>query len=266
MTTRRAGVRSTAAGPWSSLRPGRAKRAATAMTAAPRGRLPANDAARRFWSQRTWSEYAAVPAVSQVVLALTREGAPLETLGAYTSIADDEVRHAALSRELAERLGGYVDEIPAGLDYAPRSLAAPSDVPVAVWALANGCFSETVSLALIRARFAATRRPVVRAVLGETLRDEAVHVRVAWALAEELLPRLDAAARRDLQAYAGDLAAMLARTFGTEGLPAGVRRRERQLRDQTAAAGLGALPADEENAIVARALEGISERLGPLLR
>jgi hypothetical protein len=265
VTRRRAGVRSTASGLWPSLRPLRTKRLATALSSAPKGRLPTHDAARRFWSERTWSEYAAVPAVSQVVLALTREGAPLELLGAYTTIADDEVRHAELSRELAERLGGYVDDIPAGLDYAPRSLAAPSDVPVAVWALANGCFSETVSLALIRARFAATRQPVVRAVLGETLRDEAVHVRVAWALAGELLPRLDAATRRDLADYAGDLAAMLRRTFGTEGLPAGVRRRERRLRDETAAAGLGALPADGENAVVARALEEIDARLRPLL-
>ena len=80
----------------------------------PAGALPKNDAARRFWSERTWSEFAAVPAVSQVVLALVREGAPLDTLGAYTSIADDEVRHALLSRELAQKLGGYVDEIPEG--------------------------------------------------------------------------------------------------------------------------------------------------------
>lgn len=231
----------------------------------PAGSVPKNDSARRFWSERTWSEFAAVPAVSQVVLALVREGAPLDTLGAYTSIADDEVRHALLSRELAEKLGGYVDEIPEGLAYAPRGLATPSDVPAHVWAMANGCFSETVSLALIRARHAGTKHPVVRAVLAETLKDEAVHVRVAWELAEGLLPTLDAPTKTDLRGYGADLAEMLRRTFGTQGLPPALARSEKRLRDRTAAAGLGALSASEENEVVEDALADIDERLRPLL-
>ena len=154
---------------WRRLRDAQGKR--TPLIDVPEGRLPTHDAARRFWSQRTWAEYAAVPAVSQVVLALVREGAVLETMGAYLGIASDEVRHASLSRDLADRLGGYVEEVPEGLAYAPQGLAEPTDVPLAVWALANGCFSETVSLALIRARHAATKQPVVRAGLAETLRD-----------------------------------------------------------------------------------------------
>ncbi len=232
----------------------------------PPGKVPPNDAARRFWSERTWSEFAAVPAVSQVVLALVRAGAPLEVLGAYTAIADDEVRHALLSRDLAERLGGYVDEIPEGLGYAPQGLALPSDVPAHVWALANGCFSETVSLALIRARYAATTHPVVREVLNETLKDEAMHVRVAWEVAGELLPRLPGDERLDLVSYGQDLGQMLRSTFGTQDLPAALKRRERKLRDETAKAGLGALSADEENAIVDLALGEIFDRLKTLLR
>lgn len=251
---------------WKKLRAARASRGRSALHALPEGSLPRNDAARRFWSERTWSEFAAVPAVSQVVLALVRAGAPLETLGAYTAIADDEVRHALLSRDLAQKFGGYVDEVPEGLGYAPRSLAAPSDVPVHVWALANGCFSETVSLALIRARHAATKHPVVRAVLAETLKDESMHVRVAWELAEELLPSLPRAEKKELRGYGAELAQMLKRTFGTMGLPPALQRRERKLRDGTAEAGLGSLGADAENDVVTRALEEVGERLSPLLR
>ena len=262
---KRAGANIAPGGTWKKLRAARASRVRAAMFELPAGALPKNDAARRFWSERTWSEFAAVPAVSQVVLALVREGAPLDTLGAYTAIADDEVRHALLSRDLAEKLGGYVDEIPEGLAYAPRGLATPSDVPVHVWAMANGCFSETVSLALIRARHASTRQPVVRAVLAETLKDEAVHVRVAWELAEGLLPTLDSQTRREMTGYGADLAEMLRRTFGTQGLPPALARSEKRLRDRTAAAGLGALLAVEENAVVDRALADIDERLRPLL-
>lgn len=203
-----------------------------------------------------------MPAVSQVVLALVRAGAPLETLGAYTAIADDEVRHAMLSRELAERFGGYVDEVPAGLEYAPRALADVNDVPVHVWGLANGCFSETVSLELIRARHAATKHPVIRAVLAETLKDEAVHVRVAWELAEQLWPKLPAAEKRELRAYGEALGQMLRRTFATSGLPARVRARERALRERTAALGLGSVGPDEEDQIVERTLMQIAARLG----
>jgi len=246
---------------WRALRRAQATRARAARETLPEGKLPTSDAARRFWSRRTWSELAAVPAVSQVVLALVREGAGLEPLGAYAAIAADEVRHAALSRALAERLGGYDEDVPEGLDFAPRSLAAPSDVPVAVWALANGCFSETVSLALIRARHAATRQPVVRAALAETLKDEALHVRVAWHFAGEVLPNLSKTARVDLGGYGAELAEMIRRTFGTLGLPKATERRERALRDDTAAAGLGALPAAQENALVTAALEDVAGRL-----
>jgi hypothetical protein len=262
---KRAGANISPGGTWKKLRTARASRMRSAMFELPTGAIPKNDAARRFWSERTWSEFAAVPAVSQVVLALVREGAPLDTLGAYTAIADDEVRHALLSRELAQKLGGYVDEIPEGLAYAPRGLATPSDVPAHVWALANGCFSETVSLALIRARHTVTRHPVVRAVLAETLKDEAVHVRVAWELAEGLLPTLDSVTKTDLRGYGADLAEMLRRTFGTQGLSPVLARSERRLRDRTAAAGLGSLDAAAENEVVDAALADIDERLRPLL-
>ncbi|MDP1921746.1 MAG: ferritin-like domain-containing protein [Myxococcales bacterium] len=249
---------------WRKLRRAQTARSRDALVELDDGALPRSDAARRFWSRRTWSELAAVPAVSQVVLALVREGASLTTIGAYTTIAQDEVRHAELSHALAERLGGYDDDVPDGLDYAPRSLANPSDVSFAVWALANGCFSETVSLALIRARHAATTQPLVRAVLAETLKDEALHVRIAWQTAGEVLPNLSRADRKDLAGYGDQLAEMLRRTFGTAGLPPKLRRREDALRDDAAKAGLGSVAAAHENALIDEALAGIKARLSKL--
>jgi hypothetical protein len=248
-------------GAWKRLRQAQATRARTVRASLPEGALPHSDAARRFWSRRTWSELAAVPAVSQVVLALVREGASLDTIASYSAIVQDEARHAELSRALAERLGGYDDEVPDGLDYEPARLAQPSDVPFAVWALANGCFSETVSLELIRARHAATRQPIIRTVLAETLKDEAIHVRAAWLAAGEVLPNLSRADRRELASYGETLAEMLRRTFGTRGLSPKLRRQEARLRDDAAAADLGAIPAAQENAIVDETLEAIAQRL-----
>jgi hypothetical protein len=234
---------------WRTLRRAQATRSRQVLVSLPDGTLPVSDAARRFWSRRTWSELAAVPAVSQVVLALVREGAPLETVGSYTIIAQDEARHAELSRALAERLGGYDADVPDGLDYEPSRLAQPSDVPFAVWALANGCFSETVSLEL------------VRTVLAETLKDEAVHVRAAWLAAGEVLPNLARAQRRELWGYGEALAEMLRRTFGTGGLSSRLRRQEARLRDETAKAGLGSVSAAREDALVDATLASIATRL-----
>ncbi|MDP3503651.1 MAG: hypothetical protein Q8S33_25170 [Myxococcales bacterium] len=249
---------------WRKLRRAQTARSRDALLQLDDGALPRSDAARRFWSRRTWSELAAVPAVSQVVLALVREGAGLTTIAAYTTIAQDEVRHAELSHALAERLGGYDDDVPDGLDYAPRSLANPSDVSFVVWALANGCFSETVSLALIRARHAATTQPLVRAVLAETVKDEALHVRIAWQTAGEVLPNLARAERKELAGYGDELAEMLRRTFGTAGLPPKLRRREVTLRDDAATAGLGSVTAAHENALIDEALHDIKGRLAAL--
>lgn len=249
---------------WAKLRAAQQQRAPRALLALAHGRLPRDRDAARFWSRRTWSEFAAVPALSQVVLALVREGAPFEVQGAFLAIAADESRHAALSRALAERLGGYEPTPPAGSGFDPRSLADPSLVPARVWALANGCFSETVSLALIRARARATPRGVVRAVLEETLRDEALHVAAGWELAGALLPRLPQADRAALFDYGLAMAQALRRTFGTAGLPPRLRRSERALRARTHHLGLGSIAPDEEDALVERALGGVFARLDRL--
>jgi hypothetical protein len=248
-------------GAWKKLRAVQQQRAPRAMLRLEAGRLRPDPFAAQFWSRRTWSEFAAVPSMSQMVLALVREGAPFEVQGAFLAIAADESRHAELSRALAERLGGYEKDPASARGYDPAALADPSEVAVAVWTVANGCFSETVSLALIHARARATPAGVVKAVLDETARDEAVHVAAGWELAEAVLPRLGQADRRALFDYGQLLAQMLRRTFGTSGLPEAERRVERRLRARTFSLGLGSLAPDEEDALVERSLARIFERL-----
>ena len=62
-------------GTWRKLRTARASRVRSALYALPPGPFRRMRRARRFWSERAWSEFSAVPAVSQVV----RDGAPLGT-------------------------------------------------------------------------------------------------------------------------------------------------------------------------------------------
>jgi hypothetical protein len=225
------------------------------MPAVEDAELPQCDEARRFWSERAWSEFAAVPAISQTVLAAVREGASLDALSALTQIAADEVRHTELSRDLANRFGGYVEDIPSGLHYQPHVLADPSAASLPHWLVATGCVSETLSLELMQGRLAHTKHPRVLTVLQRIQQDEAVHARTSWVLAERLLPTLSEGERSHLADYVGALIDSVRKTFVTSGLPAEVRAEARRMRQVTFEAGLGACPPDEADALVERKLE-----------
>jgi hypothetical protein len=216
------------------------------------GEVPRSDDARRFWSERAWSEFAAVPAMAQMTLALSREGASIEALDAIAIINRDEVRHTAVSRDLAERMGGYVDEIPEESAYQPQLLGEPYWVPFAAWVVSVGCISETVSHELMRARFGYTKHPVVRSALGGILKDEAMHSRLAWIMAEELIPALSEEQRRNLAEYGAAELEVLRSTFVTQMLPPLERARARKLRARVYDEGLGAAPPDVEDGVYDR--------------
>src|SRR4051812_35030581 len=77
------------------------------------------DAARRFWSQRAWSEDAAMPGIPRLLLKSVQEPAPLSETAALSAIAQDEALHTRLSQQAAEALGGYVEDVPDDLAYDP---------------------------------------------------------------------------------------------------------------------------------------------------
>ncbi len=225
--------------------------------------LPRCDEARRFWSERAWSEYAAVPAISQTVLALVREGGSMDELGALTQISADEVRHTELSRDLADAFGGYVEEIPSGLSYAPALLADPSAATFAQWVVGNGCVSETLSFELMAARLKHTHHPLVSCVLTRVLQDEAVHARTSWMIAERLLPTLSEFDREVLGDYVLELVEAIRKTFVTARLPPAIRAEARRIREVTASLGFGACPPDEADA---RVEQKLAELVLPRLR
>jgi hypothetical protein len=217
---------------------------------------PAREAARRFWSQRAWSEYAALPVLSQILLKLSAEGAPLEELSAATGILQDEALHTALSVQVAQGLGGYVEDIPDYLHLDLQSLSAPSDLPLVVWLVVGCCIGETVSRALIQARLRATTAPQLKALVARTLRDENVHVAFGWAAARRAVAALDAEEKRDLVpwcvnalrgAYEGPSTRLL------KGRGQGLERRQRE---KVARAGLGSCSPEEEDRAVQRCVRG----------
>jgi len=214
------------------------------------------DAARRFWSERAWSEYAALPVLSQVLLKLISAKAPLDEIASVTGILQDESFHTAASVRVAEAFGGYVDEVPEGLAFEPFALAQPSSLELAAWLVAGGCVAETVSRALIQARLRKTTNPELRALLSRTLKDENLHVAFTWATAERVVGLVDESRRKEILAMAAPTVEATFRSQCTEGMSGPSAAAERKLRTRVAEAGLGSLTPDEENVVVTRCLNG----------
>jgi hypothetical protein len=208
------------------------------------------EAARRFWSERAWSEYAALPAVCQISLRLAAESASLGELASAAAILQDEALHTALSVKVAEAMGGYLAEIPAELSFDALPLTGPIELPSAVWLAVACCVGETVSRALIQARLPHTREPALKALVARTLRDENLHVAFGWAAARVAIAPLERASRRALAEHCRGAIAAVYRGPATASLPGRFGRSERKLRARVAAAGLGCCPPEEEDAAV----------------
>ncbi len=213
------------------------------------------EAARRFWSYRAWTEYAALPVVSQIALKLAAQQAPLEELTAATAILHDEALHTALSVQVAEAFGGYVEDIPDYLQLDLDGLSAPSTVPLPVWLVVGCCIGETVSRALIQARLQVTTEPMLKALIARTLKDENVHVAFGWAAAKRAVGGLSKDERASLvpwcdQALRGAFIGPSTRALSRTG-----RRVERRQRSLVAEAGLGACAPDAEDRAVQQCIE-----------
>lgn len=220
----------------------------------------AREAARRFWSQRAWSEYAALPALSRLLLLGVGERAPVTESSALAAILHDEALHTQLSKDAADALGGYVEDVPDDLAYDPYVYAAPSSMTLAEALVTGGCLGETISRALIQVRLPHTSHPALAAVVARTLKDESVHVAYAWGVAERVLPALPRAERRRI----ADLVAPALRGHDTgRASSALAQRQQERLRQAVADAGLGSVTVDDEQRAVRRVIE---TKISPGLR
>jgi hypothetical protein len=188
--------------------------------------------------------------MAQVTLAAVREHRPITELEAIARIGSDEARHTALSRDLADAFGGYVADVPP--DFEPTSLAGASLMELSFWTISAGCISETISLELMRTRMRYTTDPIVRECLRNIMKDEALHSRLAWLMAERLFPQQADLDREFLADYANRTLELASCTFVTENMEPAERDTLRKIRSRVAKLGLGAAPPDEEDAVFHR--------------
>jgi hypothetical protein len=134
-------------------------------------------------------EAASVHAFTALLAELTAHRAPESLLARLRAAADDEVRHAAIIKNLAEAHGAAL--IPPKITTTPpRTLLA-----IALENAREGCVNETWAAlcAAHQARRAAD--PHTRTIFAGIAADEARHAELAWSLDTWLMGQLTAAER-----------------------------------------------------------------------
>jgi hypothetical protein len=132
--------------------------------------------ARDGWQGLLDSEFESVVIAGWMTSALARMAAPLDVLGAFGRIVEDEVRHVDLCSEVIWALGG-TPTIP---DQPPPPYPGWQDDPAASAEALTGltaffCVGELVSQHLLRQAEMLSSEPLASWALSEIVRDESTH-------------------------------------------------------------------------------------------
>ena len=148
-------------------------------------------------------EAASVEAFDALHDDLVAHGAPDSLLHLVRIAAADEVRHARLAREQAERRGAFVPEVDLRV---PRGRSLEE---LAVENAREGCIEETFGAVLARIQAERATDPDLRTMLEGIAHDELGHAFLSWRIAEWLDGRIaDEARDRVRQARMEKLASL----------------------------------------------------------
>ena len=142
-----------------------------------------------YFTEVAHLEAASVAAFRALGRQLGVHGAPQSLRQAARRAARDEIRHARMTRKLAERFGGR---------YVPPQVTAqpaPSLETIAVENATEGCVRETFGALVATYQAQCAIDPQVRKAMQCIARDETRHAALAWRIARWAEPRLDAPAR-----------------------------------------------------------------------
>jgi hypothetical protein len=222
-------------------------------------------AAAGGWQRLVETEYESIVIAGWMTSALARLGAPLDLVGAFGRVVEDEIRHVDLCAQMVETFGSR-PVVPRG-DLPPfpapavvgAAAANPAEAEFEILAGLVGffCVFEQLSGFIFRQAIEAADEPRARWALGEIFRDEAFHGAFGFEAAAWFVPRWDDARRARLATrVAADLARFEARLRGPARAPAA---------DPTRAAleRLGLLSTDR---LLATFYAGVEADLVPRLR
>lgn len=137
--------------------------------------------ARGHWTLAAFQEQRTGAVCAETVRALLACRAPLDLVAVASRFPLDEVVHVELCARVAEELGGGTP-----IKYDPRRLAPAPDrddpplLQAAELIVAAYCVGEAFSVPVLRNTWHAARHPLLHAVLGIIVRDEAAHGAFGW--------------------------------------------------------------------------------------
>jgi hypothetical protein len=185
-------------------------------------RIHAPDAVGRWLAHAAWLEAASIPAFIYLARELELHGAPRGLVRAALASARDEVRHARVMRDVAERYGATVPAVDVALP-VERTLEE-----LAIENAIEGCVRETWGAVVALWQSHRAQDPKLRAIYREIADDEARHAALGWAIDEWVKTRLpvetharidaarEAAVRELFEGESAEALAMLGLPMGAE--------------------------------------------------
>ena len=205
---------------------------------------------RREWSRQVQAEYRSCAVTQTLALWLTQIGAPPELIRAALEIAEDELSHAELARDVCAAAGA---DPRIELDRSRLSFPTKRErlvLDVAEVALRVFCVGETVAVPLFAAMRTRCAIEVARPFFERVLRDEVRHRDFGWLMLDWMLETAEADSVRALAA---------AEVFGMlEAIRRAYRTSEPGLRQITTdEEAWGLLPTPEYERIVDRTIADV---------
>jgi hypothetical protein len=148
-----------------------------------------------LWLSRAHNEFRTSSVFADLHRTLLEFGANFEILGMSAAAVSDEMRHAAICRDVATRY--------AGTECAVHAVSAPASpifsvcsarVARALYAALHCSVNETLAATYLGACLAEVESTVAKTALREIIQDEVRHARIGWAvLASDQLSPADRA-------------------------------------------------------------------------
>lgn len=137
--------------------------------------------ARKVWTTAAFQEYRTGVMVTAALTAMMEVGTPLDLIAIATRFPLDEMVHVELCCRLLAELGG-----PVRLLHEPEKLTMPVHNPptpflrAAELVMRIFCVGEAASIPILHSGWKNSKVPLIRAMMGRIVKDEAAHGSFGW--------------------------------------------------------------------------------------
>lgn len=169
---------------------------------------------RRAWTEAAFQEHRTGAACALALESLIACRAPLDLVALASRFPLDELAHVEMCARIAGEFGGGYP-----LRHRPAELVAPARDESSVLARASElmvrffCVGEAVSIPMLRGAWHSAVHPLIRAVIGRIVKDEAAHGQIGWMFLDWALPELSERDIRSLRENAKEAIAEIEKRF-----------------------------------------------------